>query len=595
MPSSLIQLIIKCLSERERALTPREIARTLLNDRTVSEITLDALTERIHVDLSLERHTRGEASRFICDGDRYSLLERDQRQAEREVTAQATRRDLESSPPPKAEVHANALDPTTRGGLGHSSLGEESEHNERWSLDISIRDYPLAHQVSTMLSLTHGERYTLVESLRRALRRLERETQGVTQVDAQGGEEHNLAETGHAPTDDVKSHEVDGIAKREARPALRDSSSSQPMTVEQWLSAHLMGGAAQLARRLWDESGRLVSPRRFESCWSLIERYELMEVAADGAWRVSERGMQLMSRDHHSVETERDIAREVDEREGLRDLLLSCLELGQPKFEQLASAWSSRLRRAGKRRARAWVRDALRSRLRHLSERGLIQRDLSGWRLTEEGLAWLRGDGTQAPSADYEALEAVWAALGRQRELARESIATLLNRMDPHRFEELVCELLERMGYEDIYLTTHTRDMGVDVVATIELGITAAREVVQVKRQHRAIHRPTLDALRGSLHRFNAVRGTLITTSTFSKGTREAAFERGAAPITLIDGERLIDLLMTHELGVKPIEVKLWQVSPRVFEEGSGRAWPRWSQPDTHPPRQMSVVQEKKK
>jgi hypothetical protein len=38
------------------------------------------------------------------------------------------------------------------------------------------------------------------------------------------------------------------------------------------------------------------------------------------------------------------------------------------------------------------------------------------------------------------------------------------------------------------------------------------------------------------------VRGTIIATAPFSKGTSEAAFATGAAPITLIDGDKLIDL-----------------------------------------------------
>ena len=156
--------------------------------------------------------------------------------------------------------------------------------------------------------------------------------------------------------------------------------------------------------------------------------------------------------------------------------------------------------------------------------------------------------------------------------------------MDPRRFETLVCELLECMGYDEIHLTPSQNDMGIDVIANIELGITSVREVVQVKRQHRAIHRPVLDALRGSLHRFDAVRGTLITTSSFSKGTRAAAFERGAAPVTLIDGARLIDLLMAHELGVKPISLKLWQVDPSKFERGSDRMWPIWNAKRVHDP-----------
>ena len=95
-------------------------------------------------------------------------------------------------------------------------------------------------------------------------------------------------------------------------------------------------------------------------------------------------------------------------------------------------------------------------------------------------------------------------------------------------------------------MTSPSNDGGVDVIARIELGITSVREVVQAKRHKRTIQRKDLDALRGSLYRFNAVRGTLIATSRFSKGTAEAAFEGGAAPITLIDGDKFIDLLIEH-------------------------------------------------
>jgi restriction system protein len=96
----------------------------------------------------------------------------------------------------------------------------------------------------------------------------------------------------------------------------------------------------------------------------------------------------------------------------------------------------------------------------------------------------------------------------------------------------------------------------VDVVANIEFGISSVREVVQVKRHKGNIGRRVLDQLRGSLHRFNAVRGTIITTGGFSRGTIQAAFERGAAPITLIDGEKLLDLLVEHEIGATKSSVE---------------------------------------
>ena len=86
------------------------------------------------------------------------------------------------------------------------------------------------------------------------------------------------------------------------------------------------------------------------------------------------------------------------------------------------------------------------------------------------------------------------------------------------------------------------------------------REVVQVKRYKNTIQWKVLDALRGSLYRFDAVRGTIITTSRFTKGTAKAAFERGAAPITLIDGDMLVDLLLKHGIGVRKRPVELLEL-----------------------------------
>ena len=114
-------------------------------------------------------------------------------------------------------------------------------------------------------------------------------------------------------------------------------------------------------------------------------------------------------------------------------------------------------------------------------------------------------------------------------------------------------------------VTVPSGDGGVDVVADIELGITSVREVVQVKRHRRAVQRSALDALRGSLYRFGAVRGTIVTTSRFAKGTQGAAFAEGVAPITLIHREKLIDLLIEHGVGVQKRTIELLEVDAETF------------------------------
>ena len=153
------------------------------------------------------------------------------------------------------------------------------------------------------------------------------------------------------------------------------------------------------------------------------------------------------------------------------------------------------------------------------------------------------------------------------REGVRDSIRELLLDIDPFVFEHVVQQLLDAMGYVDTEVTPATNDKGVDVVGTIKVGITEVREVVQVKRLRSNVQRPVLDQLRGSLHRFDAVRGTIICTSSFTRGTREAAFERGAPPITLIDGETLIQLLIDHGIGVSKRKLELWELDADALSD----------------------------
>lgn len=68
-------------------------------------------------------------------------------------------------------------------------------------------------------------------------------------------------------------------------------------------------------------------------------------------------------------------------------------------------------------------------------------------------------------------------------------------------------ELLEAIRYEDVEVTKESGDKGVDVVATVQFGITTITKVVQVKRQQGSIGRPILDQLRGAFPYHKAIRG----------------------------------------------------------------------------------------
>ncbi len=95
--------------------------------------------------------------------------------------------------------------------------------------------------------------------------------------------------------------------------------------------------------------------------------------------------------------------------------------------------------------------------------------------------------------------------------------------------------------------------------------------MVQVKRQKGSIQRPILDQLRGALPHHKAIKGTLVTLGTFSKGTIEAALFPAAAPIDLIGGEQLLDLLIKHGIGIQKQSVPLYEVDQSYFEAPTER------------------------
>ena len=122
------------------------------------------------------------------------------------------------------------------------------------------------------------------------------------------------------------------------------------------------------------------------------------------------------------------------------------------------------------------------------------------------------------------------------------------------------------MGYDDVVVTSPTNDKGVDVTAVSQQGITTVKEVIQVKKFAKGnVQRPALDSLRGSLHRFDAFQGTIITLSDFAKGAKDAAYEKGAAPITLINGEKLIDMLIENELIISKKKIEYLAIDETYF------------------------------
>lgn len=94
-------------------------------------------------------------------------------------------------------------------------------------------------------------------------------------------------------------------------------------------------------------------------------------------------------------------------------------------------------------------------------------------------------------------------------------------------------------------------DGGVDgVVNEDRLGLD--RVYVQAKRyaSSNSVGRPDVQAFVGSLVGLGATKGVFVTTSTFSQQARDFV-KHLSQRVILIDGQRLTDLMIEHDVGVR--------------------------------------------
>ncbi|MEO8972829.1 MAG: restriction endonuclease, partial [Ktedonobacteraceae bacterium] len=304
-----------------------------------------------------------------------------------------------------------------------------------------------------------------------------------------------------------------------------------------------------------------VSPRYTAGALFFMRIYELLVPDATGIYRISKRGKQFLENDPQTV-------REFDEAEGILQLLAILATKGQARRNDLLAEWSDYLHAHSKFGTELTIKDSLRRRLVNVVERELVLRTGNSYKISPLGLKYVTDPSirdVRVTQQEINPKREVLLAVETFNTQKRSELRSQLSSMNPYRFEQLVSDLLEAMGYEDVIVTKASGDYGVDVVATVQFGITTIKEVVQVKRHQSAIPRPILDQLRGALPYYNAIRGTIITLGTFTAGCIKAALFVGAAPIGLIDGDKLLDMLLKYDIGVKKRSLSLYELDDEYF------------------------------
>lgn len=163
--------------------------------------------------------------------------------------------------------------------------------------------------------------------------------------------------------------------------------------------------------------------------------------------------------------------------------------------------------------------------------------------------------------------ERLGEALIEIRASVRVQLVEALATVDPAFFETIVLDLLHRMGYgtnrTDLQRVGRSGDGGIDGTISLDrLGLD--KVYVQAKRWQSSIGRPEIQGFYGALAGQRAKRGVFITTSTFTSQATD--FARSVEGIVLVDGVRLADLMIDHEVGISSRTVKIPRLDSDYFE-----------------------------
>jgi restriction system protein len=184
-------------------------------------------------------------------------------------------------------------------------------------------------------------------------------------------------------------------------------------------------------------------------------------------------------------------------------------------------------------------------------------------------LAVLAGTGTVTPPLTPD--EEMRAGYARLRQNLGTQVLERVKQLTPQQFEELVVDLLVKMGYGGTHedaasVVGRSGDEGIDgIIKEDKLGLDAI--YIQAKRWKDTVGRPDIQRFAGALQGQRARKGVFITTSTFSSEAEVYAANLQTT-IVLIDGPRLSQLMIDAGIGVSTAEtLRILKLDEDYFAE----------------------------
>lgn len=137
----------------------------------------------------------------------------------------------------------------------------------------------------------------------------------------------------------------------------------------------------------------------------------------------------------------------------------------------------------------------------------------------------------------------------------KENLLRAIANMSPKKFEAFSRALLTKMGVEFTNQGVQiSNDGGIDGYGyhRDQDDFRTTRVVIQCKRYNTGpVTEPDINQFLGAMNKFQADYGVFITNSRFTNSARIAS--REGSPITLIDGNDLVDLVIRYQLYITPV------------------------------------------
>jgi restriction system protein len=207
------------------------------------------------------------------------------------------------------------------------------------------------------------------------------------------------------------------------------------------------------------------------------------------------------------------------------------------------------------------------------SQRGRWQLSTAGWTLPldeqdhasayelfkrvrfEHGDQWGQSTGGDDDTDPEQPPEPVTPSESDEVQLSTAVRSTVLG-LSPPGFENLCKRLLTELGLTQLRTVGQAGDRGIDVEGHLRVNpVVSFRVGVQCKRyaDGNQVTPRQIREFQGALGPFD--RGIFITTSVFTQQAENQAGAPGYKPIDLLDGERLVELLIERRLGIKDVTV----------------------------------------